>query len=206
MSVLPDHEIEGLCSGLGMRLDKATPLIDPFKRSQLQPASYDVCLGAKILIPTAHGERVIINNPLAEADARAIDLTEPMPEGLYKEQDISRGYMLFPMQFVLGSTVERVCVRDDMVGRIEGKSSIGRLGMTAHITAGYLDPGFEGNVTLEIANFFPRPIRLWPGVRIAQIGFEWMNSSCERPYGSPGLGSHYQGDEGVVGSRYGETE
>lgn len=208
MTVIPDHEIEERCRIWDIRryVDGIEPLIEPFDGAQLQPASYDVLLADKVLIPTERSGSMIINNPTADAASRAVDLREPLPEQLYREQDITDGFLLFPGQFVLSSTLERVSIPVDMVGRIEGKSSIGRLGMTAHITAGYLDPGFRGNVTLEIANFFTRPIRLWPGVRIAQLGFEMMSSACERPYGSEGLGSHYQDAKGVEGTRYGEVQ
>lgn len=199
MSVLPDHEIEELCVGSW----SWAPLIKPFDSAQLQPASYDVLLGCKILVPTERGRTVVINNAMEEARRRTVDLREPIPEKLYREEDITKGYVLYPGKFILGVTMERVCIPDKMIGRIEGKSSLGRLGITAHITAGFLDPGFRGPITLEIANFFPRPVRLWPDVKIAQLGFEWMSSACERPYGSDGLGSHYQDADGVQGTRYG---
>lgn len=198
MSVLPDHEIRRAA------ILSEPPLISPFNEARLQPASYDVQLGAKILVPTEHGETVVINNPIEEGRRRTVDLSKPLPKGLYTEVDITDGYTIYPSQFILAVTIERVHVPSTMVGRIEGKSSIGRLGLTAHITAGYLDPGFQGCVTLEMVNFFTRPIRLHPGKLIAQIGFEWMSSPCDHPYGSSKLDSHYQGADGVQGSRYGQ--
>jgi dCTP deaminase len=193
MSVLPDHEIRLYSTG------RKSPLIAPFNSMQLQPASYDVLLGARILVPTYDSTT---SSPKVEH--RTIELGQPIPDDLYREADITDGYVLHPGQFILGETFEMVHIPAHMVGRIEGKSSIGRLGLTAHITAGYLDPGFRGRITLEIANFFTRPIRLKPNCKIAQLGFEWMSSVCERPYGSEGLGSHYQGADGVQGSRYGD--
>lgn len=187
MSVLPDHEIENLCKDEG--------LISPYTRSQLQPASYDVLLASRILVPMGLKE---------------VNLAEPLPDNLYYERviggDVGGGYLLRPGDFILGATLERVEIPNNVVGRIEGKSSLARLGITAHITAGYLDPGFRGNVTLEIVNLWPRPIRIWPGQRIAQLGFEWMSSACIRPYGSPELESHYQDADGAEGTRYGEAE
>jgi dCTP deaminase len=188
MSVLPDHEIDQACMADGK------PLISPYTHEQLQPASYDVRLGSRLLVP---------DRPSLFPGGDVIDLELPLPDDLYHEIDISSGFVLNPMSFVLGETIERVCIPNTMVGRIEGKSSIGRLGQTAHITAGYLDPGFSGKITLEIANLFPRPMRLIPGMRFAQLGFEWMSSACQRPYGSAGLNSHYQNAEGVEPSRYG---
>lgn len=190
MSVLPDHEIERLCKEEGM--------ISPYTWAQLQPASYDVGLDSKILIP-ARGAGLHPNPTPADI----IDLAEEIPD-LYHERVIDAGFVLYPGQFILGATRERVNIPSNIVGRIEGKSSVARLGITAHITAGYLDPGFRGNVTLEIVNLSPARVRLWPGIAIAQLGFEEMTSASSRPYGSPGLGSHYQDADGVEGTRYGK--
>jgi dCTP deaminase len=181
MSVLPDIAIRNKA-----RSDR---LIEPYHEGQLQPASYDVRLGSELLVPFS-----ISKDP--------IDLREPVPDDIYERIDMSMGYVLRPREFVLGVTEERVNIPNGIVGRIEGKSSIGRLGLTAHVTAGYLDPGFCGRVTLEIVNLFPRQIRLRPGVFIAQLGFEYMAGPSKRPYGSPGLQSRYQGADDVQGSRH----
>ena len=110
-------------------------------------------------------------------------------------------FALHPGEFVLGSTLERVALPDDLVGRLEGKSSLGRVGLIIHSTAGYIDPGFEGQITLELSNVATVPILLYPGMRVAQISFLTMTTPAERPYASPGLESHYQGQTGPTESR-----
>lgn len=187
MSALPDHDIARKCSA---HLYRQRPLIEPFWKAQLQPASYDVRLSDELLVPISW------SHPL--------DLGEPTPDDTYRMVEMDEdGFLLGPGEFVLGSTDERVNIPNGIVGRIEGKSSIGRLGLTVHVTAGYLDPGFCGCITLEIANLFPRAIRLRPGILIAQLGFEYMSEPCALPYGSAGLNSKYQGAAGVQGSRHG---
>ena len=110
-------------------------------------------------------------------------------------------FVLHPGEFVLGSTFERVALPDDLVGRLEGKSSLGRVGLIIHSTAGYVDPGFEGQITLELSNVATVPILLYPGMRVAQISFLTMTTPAARPYASPGLDSHYQGQRGPTESR-----
>ena len=182
MSVLPDHQIEFYSESVG--------LILPFTKSQLQPASYDVRLDSEFLVPNDQNETIYLNKPL--------------PDTLYCKNIISDtyGFALKPGGFVLGATVEKVHIPRALVGRIEGKSTIGRIGLTAHVTAGYLDPGFRGKVTLEIVNLFSKTLVLYPGMLIAQLGFEFLESPCATPYGSEELASHYQDSEGVVGARY----
>jgi len=195
VSVLPDHEIRGFCSG-----DVVEALIRPFNEEQLQPASYDVLLGTTVLVPKRHGK--VLSTALED---NVIDLGEPIPDDLMFESYIGDvGHILFPGQFVLGATVEYVCVPPWMVGRIEGKSSLARVGQQIH-SAGYLDPGFRGNVTLELVNFMPRPVRLRAGMKIGQLSFDMMISKAERPYGSPDLGSHYQDSKGAIPSRFGKS-
>lgn len=109
--------------------------------------------------------------------------------------------VLHPREFILGTTVEKIKIPENMVGRLEGKSSLGRIGIVIHSTAGYVDPGFNGQLTLEISNLAPLPIALYPGMRICQISFALMTSKANNPYGSVKLGSHYQDQKGVVGSR-----
>jgi len=176
MTVLPDHEIEFLIREKG--------LISGGDPKCLQPASYDVHLAPTVLIPVGY-----------YGDDR-VELQEISVEEASLPLTLWRGDMF------LGSTVERVAIPDDLVGRIEGCSSVARAGIQIH-SAGYLDPGFRGNVTLEIVSFWPRPLILRPYMKIAQLSFEWLSSRCERPYGSDGLGSHYQDSRGVVASRYG---
>ena len=98
----------------------------------------------------------------------------------------------------MGTTLERICVPDDVLGKLEGKSSLGRLGLMIHSTAGYIDPGWNGQITLELSNVANLPILLRPGMRIGQISFERMSSPVDVPYGAPGLGSHYQGQVGAT--------
>ena len=110
-------------------------------------------------------------------------------------------FILHPGEFVLGSTLEKITIPNTMVARIEGKSSLGRLGLLIHSTAGFVDPGFDGNLTLELANVSRLPITLYYGMRIGQISFQKMNSAAEKPYGSPELSSRYQGQIDPTESR-----
>ena len=114
-------------------------------------------------------------------------------------------FLLHPGEFVLGSTLERVAVPNNLVARVEGKSSLGRLGLVIHSTAGFIDAGFDGHVTLELANLANLPITLYPGMKIGQISFITMTSPAENPYGSGAKGSKYQGQRGPTPSRYFEN-
>lgn len=197
MGVLPDHEIQRLSkrSDSERYVDGEEPLIDPYTDDLLQPASYDTLLATKILVPRGtSGMRQL----------GPIDLRSDRKTITHAEVEMNGGYALRPGQFILASTVEWVNIPSMLVGRIEGKSSLARVGIQIH-SAGYLDPGFRGNVTLEVVNFSPRSVVIWPGMRIAQLSFSEMTSACERPYGSPGLGSHYQDSHGVEGTRYDEN-
>ncbi|MGH9152465.1 MAG: dCTP deaminase, partial [Acidimicrobiales bacterium] len=114
-------------------------------------------------------------------------------------------FMLHPGEFVLGSTLERVRLGVDVVARLEGKSSLGRLGLLIHSTAGFIDPGFEGAITLELSNVATLPIAIYPGMKIGQISFLRMTTPAENPYGSGPAGSKYQGQRGPTPSRYSEN-
>ena len=114
-------------------------------------------------------------------------------------------FMLHPGEFVLGSTSERVAVPEDLVARLEAKSSLGRLGLLIHSTAGYVDAGWDGQLTLELSNVSNLPITLYPGMKIGQISFVQMTTPAERPYGASELGSKYKGQEGPKASRYWEN-
>ncbi len=103
---------------------------------------------------------------------------------------------------MLGSTLERVTLPDDLVARLEGKSSLGRLGLLIHSTAGFIDPGWDGHVTLELSNVANLPITIYPGMKIGQLSFVQLSEAAERPYGSEGIGSKYQGQRGPTPSRY----
>jgi dCTP deaminase len=164
--------------------------IDPWDPSMVQPASVDLKLGRSF--------RVFHNHRLP-----AIDLAEP-PKGVTEHVAVDEGqsFVIHPGEFVLGNTVEQVTMPDDLVARIEGKSSLGRLGLIVHATAGFVDPGFSGTLTLEITNLTRVPIVLWPGKPIAQLSFMTLDRPAERPYGHPDLGSHYHGQLEATESRY----
>lgn len=185
MTVLPDWEIRQRCSereGFGGE----SALIQDFDEELLQPSSYDVKLAPEVLVPSS---RFI----------HAIDTRKPA-EDRTERVSIEDGFLLHQNRFVLAATVEWVNVHTDLVGRIEGKSSRARQGIQIH-SAGYLDPGFRGNVTLEIVNFSPDSVILFPNVLIAQLSFEKLTDHCEASYGE--RGNHYQFSKGAVGSRYG---
>jgi dCTP deaminase len=121
------------------------------------------------------------------------ELVEVKPEG---------AFILHPGEFVLGSTLELVTLPDDIVARLEGKSSLGRLGLLIHSTAGFVDPGWNGHLTLELSNVATLPIALYPGMKIGQISFLRMTTAAENPYGSGAVSSKYQGQRGPTPSRY----
>ena len=163
--------------------------IDPYFEKDVQPASVDLHLDKKLLI---------FNN----SSAPFIDLKKELPD--LNEPIIIQGdepFIIHPGDFVLGSTLEKITIPNDMVARIEGKSSLGRLGLLIHSTAGFVDPGFSGNLTLELANVSRLPITLYYGMRIGQISFQQMVSEAEKPYGSPELKSRYQGQLDPTESR-----
>ncbi|HET9094644.1 MAG TPA: dCTP deaminase [Solirubrobacteraceae bacterium] len=164
--------------------------IEPWDARMVQPASVDLRLGDSFRV--FHNHR-----------ATAIDLREP-PSNLTEEVVVPEGeaFVIHPGEFCLGRTLEWVAIPDDIVARIEGKSSLGRLGLIVHATAGFCDPGFEGTLTLELNNLTRVPIRLYPGLPIAQLSFMTLDRPAQRPYGSPGLGSHYQGQRAATESRY----
>jgi len=164
--------------------------IEPLDPTCVQPASVDLHLGSRF--------RVFRNTRRPYIDVRLDmeDLTELV------EQRGSDPFILHPGEFVLGVTQESVSLPDDIVARLEGKSSLGRLGLLIHSTAGFVDPGWRGHLTLELSNVARLPITLFAGMRIGQISFLHLSSPAERLYGGAGLGSKYQGDEGPTPSRY----
>jgi len=121
------------------------------------------------------------------------------------EPDGDEPFVLHPGEFVLGSTFEQFTLPDDLAGRLEGKSSLGRLGLLTHSTAGFIDPGFSGHITLELSNVANLPITLYPGMKIGQISFLQMTTEAEHPYGSGAVGSKYQHQVGPRPSRYFEN-
>jgi dCTP deaminase len=163
--------------------------LEPFDASMVQPSSIDVRLDRYF--------RVFENHRYPH-----IDPAEDQPEltrMVAPESD--EPFILHPGEFVLGSTYEVVSLPDDVAARLEGKSSLGRLGLLTHSTAGFIDPGFSGHVTLELANVANLPIKLWPGMKIGQLCFFRLSSSAEHPYGSAKYGSRYQGQRGPTPSR-----
>ena len=164
--------------------------IDPFDDSMIQPASIDLKLGPSFRV--FHNFRV-----------EAIDIAA-VPQNLTEHVEIAddEPFIVHPGEFVLGRTMEFVEMPDDLVSRVEGKSSLGRLGLIVHATAGFVDPGFKGTLTLEITNLTRVPIKLWAGKPIAQLSFMQLDQAAERPYGHPDLGSHYQGQVDSTESRY----
>ena len=165
--------------------------IDPWEPGHVQPASVDLRLGDTFRV--FHNHRVT-----------SIDLREP-PGNLTEEVRVADGdaFVIHPGEFCLGRTLEWVELPDDIVARIEGKSSLGRLGLIVHATAGFCDPGWKGTLTLELNNLTRVPIKLYPGLLIAQLSFMTLDAPAQRPYGSTELGSHYQGQREATESRYG---
>ena len=164
-------------------------VVEPLGNNAIQPASVDVHLDKGFL--------VFRNSRLPYIDVRKG--AEELTEKVQIDEDIP--FILHPGEFVLGSTLENIELPDDLVARVEGKSSLGRLGLLIHSTAGFVDPGFSGNLTLELANVSRLPITLYYGMRIGQISFQKMVSEAEKPYGSPELKSRYQGQLDPTESR-----
>lgn len=156
-------------------------IINPYSEKDVQPASVDVHLSDTILI-------------FKNSAAPYIDLKDEIPD-LTEEVKIKKNipFILHPGEFALGSTLEKLTLSNDIVSRIEGKSSLGRLGLLIHSTAGFIDPGWDGNLTLELANVSRLPITLYYGMRIGQISFQEMTTEVENPYGSAKLKSRYKG-------------
>ena len=163
--------------------------LDPLEMGLLQPSSIDVSLDRFFRLFDNHKYAFI--DPAEQQD----ELTRLI------EVDSSEPFILHPGEFVLGSTYEFVTLPDDVAARLEGKSSLGRLGLLTHSTAGFVDPGFKGHVTLELSNVATLPIKLWPGMKIGQLCFFKLTSASEHPYGSEKYSSRYQGQRGPTASR-----
>jgi dCTP deaminase len=163
--------------------------LEPFDPGMVQPSSIDVRLDRFF--------RVFENHKYPH-----IDPAEDQPElTRVVAPDHEEPFILHPGEFVLGSTYEVITLPDDIAARLEGKSSLGRLGLLTHSTAGFIDPGFSGHVTLELANVANLPIKLWPGMKIGQLCFLRLSSAAQHPYGSEKYGSRYQGQRGPTPSR-----
>ena len=183
--VLSDRSIrEALAAG--------TIVIDTFDDSCIQPSSVDLHVDQYFRLFRNHTSRVIDVREDQE------DLTELVDIG---EEPL----ILHPGEFVLGSTQEKVTLPADLVARLEGKSSLGRLGLLIHSTAGFVDAGWDGHLTLELSNVANLPITVYPGMKIGQISFLQMTTAADKPYGSDGLRSKYQGQWGPTPSRYADN-
>ena len=170
-------------------IDKGRVVLEPYDLNMIQPSSVDVRLDRLF--------RTFENHKYAH-----IDPAENQPE-LTREVAVEGQdpFILHPGEFVLGSTYEVISLPDDIAGRLEGKSSLGRLGLLTHSTAGFIDPGFSGHVTLELSNVATLPIKLWPGMKIGQLCLFRLESPAEHPYGSAVYGSRYQGQRGPTPSK-----
>ncbi|GAA3134546.1 dCTP deaminase [Streptosporangium carneum] len=163
--------------------------LDPFQPEMVQPSSIDVRLDRYFRVFENH------RYPHIDPAVEQSDLTRLVePEG-------DEPFILHPGEFVLASTYEVITLPDDIASRLEGKSSLGRLGLLTHSTAGFIDPGFSGHVTLELSNVATLPIKLWPGMKIGQLCMFRLSSPAEHPYGSEKYGSRYQGQRGPTPSR-----
>ncbi len=181
--ILSDHSIrEALADG---RIE-----IDPLDESFIQPSSVDLTMDRFFLVFRNHTE------PYIDVKKNQEQLTEMV------EIDPDGSFILHPGEFVLGSTAERVKLPNDLVARLEGKSSLGRLGLLIHSTAGFVDAGWDGHITLELSNVATLPIKLYPNMKIGQISFLTMTTEADVPYGSAAVGSKYQGQRGPTPSRY----
>ena len=171
------------------QIDGGRVALDPFEPTMIQPSSIDVRLDRLFRVFDNH------KYPHIDPAADQSDLTRPV------EVEGEDAFVLHPGEFVLGSTYEYVTLPDDIAARLEGKSSLGRLGLLTHSTAGFIDPGFGGHITLELANVATLPIKLYPGMKIGQLCFFQLSSAAEHPYGSEKYGSRYQGQRGPTPSR-----
>ncbi|WP_033214316.1 dCTP deaminase [Kitasatospora phosalacinea] len=170
-------------------IDKGRVVIDPFEPSMVQPSSIDVRLDRFFRVFENH------RYPHIDPAEEQPDLTRLVePEG-------DEAFILHPGEFVLASTYEMITLPNDVASRLEGKSSLGRLGLLTHSTAGFIDPGFNGHVTLELSNVATLPIKLYPGMKIGQLCLFRLSSPAEHPYGSERYGSRYQGQRGPTPSR-----
>jgi dCTP deaminase len=181
--ILSDRDIRA-------EIDAGRIVIDPFMPEAVQPSSVDLHLGNRF--------RVFRNNRTAVIDPR-----QEQPE-LTELVEIAgdEPFVLHPGEFALGATFERVALPDDLVARLEGKSSLGRLGLLIHSTAGYVDPGWEGTLTLELSNVANLPIKLYDGMKIGQVSFQRLSSPVEIGYGDKRIGSKYRGQTDPTASRY----
>jgi dCTP deaminase len=174
---------------IAAEVDAGRVTFDPYAPEMIQPSSLDVRLDRYFRLFDNHKYAVI------DPSEEQADLTHMV------EVAANEAFVLHPGEFALGSTYEHVGLPDDIAARLEGKSSLGRLGLLTHSTAGFIDPGFAGHVTLELSNVATLPIKLWPGMKIGQMCFFRLSSPAEHPYGQGASGSRYQGQRGPTASR-----
>ncbi len=173
-------------------LAKGRIVISPLNQEDIQPASVDLRLDRKLLVFTASRRPHIDVKTALEGLTETVEIGDDAP------------FILHPGEFVLGSTLEHIELPDDLVARLEGKSSLGRIGLVIHSTAGFVDPGWKGHLTLELSNLARLPITLYYGMKIGQISYLRLTTPADRLYGSEGLGSKYQGQTGPTASRFSE--
>ena len=171
------------------QIDAGRVRLDPYDPAMVQPSSVDVRLDKYFRLFDNH------RYPFIDPATDQPELTRLV------ETDPDEPFVLHPGEFVLASTYETVTLPDDVAARLEGKSSLGRLGLLTHSTAGFIDPGFTGHVTLELSNVATLPIQLWPGMKVGQLCFFRLSSPAENPYGAARYGSRYQGQRGPTASR-----
>ena len=174
-------------------LDAGRIVIDPLGEGCIQPSSVDLHVDRYFRLFRNHSSRVIDVREDQEDLTELVDIGDEDP------------LILHPGEFLLGSTSERVALPDDLVARLEGKSSLGRLGLLIHSTAGFVDAGWDGHLTLELSNVANLPITVYPGMKIGQISFLRMTTAADQPYGTDELRSKYQGQRGPTPSRYSEN-
>ena len=170
-------------------IDAGRIALEPYDPSMIQPASVDVRIDRFFRLFDNHKYPYIDPSQEQEDLTRLVEVAPDEP------------FILHPGEFVLGSTYEKVTLPDNIAARLEGKSSLGRLGLLTHSTAGFIDPGFSGHVTLELSNMATLPIMLWPGSKVGQLCFFQLTSATEHPYGSGAYGNRYQGQRGPTASR-----
>jgi len=180
--LLSDRDIQ-------LEINSGRVILDPYDKEMIQPSSVDVRLDRYFRVFENH------RYPHIDPAVEQPDLTRLV------EPDGDEPFILHPGEFVLASSYEAVTLPDDIAARLEGKSSLGRLGLLTHSTAGFIDPGFNGHVTLELSNVATLPIKLWPGMKIGQMCFFRLSSPAEHPYGAAVYGSRYQGQRGPTPSR-----
>ncbi|MBF8253239.1 MAG: dCTP deaminase [Actinobacteria bacterium] len=191
LKLLKDRVLRVLLSDRDIRAEIASGRVgcDPFTESMIQPSSVDVRLDKYFRVFENHKYSVI------DPSIEQAELTREVVA------DGSEPFILHPGEFVLASTYEVITLPDDIAGRLEGKSSLGRLGLLTHSTAGFIDPGFSGHITLELSNVANLPVKLFPGMKIGQLCLIKLSSPAEHPYGSEKYGSRYQGQRGPTASR-----